>query len=464
LGPTWQPLGRLCLALAALALSALAAGLALGRPGLWNPAAVALAVLVAFGLGVVPPLRGYRFTAWVVAAVVAALVYPAAFQHWGPIDLRNRWLLLVVVQLVMFGMGTQMTLREFSGVMRMPRAVLVGSVCQFSIMPLVGYGLTRLFRFPPEISAGIVLIGACSSGLASNVLTYLAKGNLPLSITLTACNTLVAPVMTPLWMTLLAHEYVEVKFLAMMAEVIKIVVVPVAAALLCDYLHHASPRARRAVGAVALLAVAYLAALALGGWRLVESTLADTPARGALELAFTVVTFGLIAVLAAVVYRLLTRRLPGLDRVMPLLSMGGIIYFTAVTTAAGRESLLTVGGLLFVAAALHNTAGYCLGYGISRAAGLDVRSARTVAFEVGLHNGGMASGLAAAMEKLGTVGLPAAIFSPWMNVSGSVLANYWRKRPVPGGDAAPLPSPRNQREMAPSAAPQLNRKSVTEPG
>jgi BASS family bile acid:Na+ symporter len=118
------------------------------------------------------------------------------------------------------------------------------------------------------------------------------------------------------------------------------------------------------------------------------------------------------------------------QRAMPVFSMFGIIYFTAVTTAAGRNELLAIGGLLICAAMLHNTAGYVLGYWLSRAMGLNRINARTVAIEVGLQNGGMASGLAAAMGKLGTVGLASAIFSPWMNVSGSMLANHWRKRPV----------------------------------
>jgi BASS family bile acid:Na+ symporter len=122
--------------------------------------------------------------------------------------------------------------------------------------------------------------------------------------------------------------------------------------------------------------------------------------------------------------------MPSLDRWMPLASMFGIVYFTAVTTAAGRDDLLKVGGVLFLAAAIHNGLGYFFGYWLSRALGMDRASARTVAFEVGLQNGGMASGLAGAMGKLGTVGLAAAVFSPWMNVSGSVLANYWRKRPT----------------------------------
>jgi BASS family bile acid:Na+ symporter len=112
------------------------------------------------------------------------------------------------------------------------------------------------------------------------------------------------------------------------------------------------------------------------------------------------------------------------------LTLAGIIYFTTVTTAAGRDNLMKVGLLLFLAAAIHNALGYVFGYWLSRAAGLDKNSARSVAFEVGLRNGAMASGLAAQMGKLGTIGLAAAIFSPWMNVSGSILGNYWRKCPA----------------------------------
>jgi BASS family bile acid:Na+ symporter len=91
---------------------------------------------------------------------------------------------------------------------------------------------------------------------------------------------------------------------------------------------------------------------------------------------------------------------------------------------------------LFLAAVIHNTLGYVLGYWLSRALGLDRTSARTVAFEVGLQNGGMATGLAGKMGRLATVGLAAIVFSPWMNISGSILANYWRRRPVDDAAAA----------------------------
>ena len=420
-----------CLVAAGAALGALLVGLALGNPAVWQPAAVVCGVGLAIGLGAVAPLRGYQFTAWIVAVVVAAMIYPTHFLHVGSVDLRNRWLFLFIIQMVMFGMGTQMSLRDFAGVLKMPWGVFVGIFCQFTVMPLVGFGLAKVFGLSPEIGAGVVLIGSCSSGLASNVMVYLARANLALSITLVSVATLLAPLMTPLWMKLLAGEMVEVKFFDMMTKIITIVVVPIGAALLHDYLKRASARGRRTVFSAAAVGVAWLMVLSLGGWDLLAARLSD-----AVIPWISMLGFLLGAIVAGTVYHWLTLRLPSVSRWMPLASMFGIIYFTAVTTAAGRNELLSVGGILVLAAIIHNSAGYCLGYWLSRAMGLDRTSARTVAIEVGLQNGGMASVLANDMGKLGTVGLAAAIFSPWMNVSGSVLANYWRRRPVDAGSGA----------------------------
>ncbi len=423
---------KVCLGVSALALVALAAGLIAGRAGLWQPAAVAAAAGLALGLGAFAGTRGYQFTAWIVTAVVAGMVYPAAFLRWGDFDLRNKWVILLVVQAVMFGMGTQMSLRDFAGVVRAPRGVLVGIICHFSVMPLVGLALTRIFNFPAEIAAGIILIGSCSSGLASNVMAYLAQANLALSVTVTAITTMVAPIMTPFWMKLLAGRMVPVSFFAMMMEIIEIVIVPIGAALLHDYLKHASPRGRRRVMIFAGVGAVWLVGLAAGGWNWLGSVLpaAMLPAASGVGFVAGAVVFG-------VAYHRLATRWARVDRLMPLASMAGIVYFTTVTTAAGRDHLLQVGALLFLASALHNAAGYFFGYWLSRGAGLDVNSARSVAFEVGLQNGGMASGLAGAMGKLGTVGLAAAVFSPWMNISGSILANYWRRRP-PAGLGRPI--------------------------
>jgi len=396
----------------------------------WQPLVVFLAVALAIGLRLSPKLRGYQFTAWIIAAVTAAMIFPGAFKQWYGVNLREKWLILLVVQTVMFGMGTQMSLKDFAGIAKSPRGVAVGIVCHFSVMPLVGLALTKVFHFEPEVAAGIILIGSCSSGLASNVMAYIARSNLPLSVTVTAITTMVAPIMTPFLMTRLAGTLVEVKFFNMMMEIIKMVIVPIGAALLHDHLKHASRNARRAAIALAAAGTLWLAGLTGGGWRILETHL------GAEALVvMDLLRFVAGAVVVGVAYHGFTRWLPRLDAWMPVASMAGIVYFTTVTTAAGRDNLLAVGGWLFLASALHNAAGYFFGYWLSRAAGLDKNSARSVAFEVGLQNGGMASGLAGAMGKLGTVGLAAAIFSPWMNISGSVLANYWHKRPARSPEA-----------------------------
>ena len=399
-------------------------GLLMGSTAVWNPALLGLAVCGAIGLGALTKWKGYQYTAWIVAAVVAGLAYPSAFLRWGEFDLRSPWLVLLVVQGVMFGMGTQMRLGDFKGVAKTPRAVLVGLLCQFTIMPLSGLLLITVFQFPPEIAAGIILIGSCSSGLASNVMTYLAGANLVLSITVTACATLLAPFCTPFLMKLLAGTLIEIDFLGMMVQIVKIVLVPIGAALLHDALKRMDARGQKRVYAAAMASGLYLALLVLGGWNWISAN--ATPE---LATALNILGFFAGAVLFGVLYHRLTLRIQRLDGWMPYLSMFGIIYFTTVTTAAGRDQLLQIGLLLFLAAVLHNAAGYTLGYWFSRFLGLDAQSARAMALEVGMQNGGMASGIAGSMGKLGTLGLASAVFSPWMNISGSILANYWKKHP-----------------------------------
>lgn len=413
---------RVSLIVAAIGLLTLLAGLFAGSSELWRPSAIIALLGLALGIGGFPSLKGFTFTVWILVAVAAGMIYPAAFSRWGGIDLRNKWLVLFVVQLVMFGMGTQMKLHDFAGVLKMPWGVFIAVACQFLVMPLSGWALTKLFPLPDEMAAGVILIGCCSSGLASNVMTYLAGGNLPLSITATAITTLLAPLMTPLWMKVLAGTLVEVRFTHMMLEIVKIVLVPIAAALLHDVLVTAAPTWRRQLLMVCALAAGWLALLLTG-------VVAGAPGSGT-SLALELSGFVAGAFVVGLAYHLIVSRWAAVERSMPVFSMTGIIYFTTITTAAGRDNLMQVGLVLFLVAALHNGAGYFLGYWLSRLAGLDARSCRTVAFEVGLQNGGMASGLAGAMGKLATVGLAAAIFSPWMNISGSVLANYWKRRPV----------------------------------
>lgn len=190
-------------------------------------------VFFALSLQLVEKLKGFSFTIWIFAAVAASLFYPHLFTEIEGFQLKL--LMVPLLQIIMFGMGTTMSLKDFAGVIKMPKGVLIGVVCQFSIMPIIGVSLANLFGFPAEIAAGIVLVGSSPSGLASNVMSFIAKANLALSVTLTAVATLLAPIMTPLLMKLLAGQYVPIDFIGMMWSILKMVIFPIILGLVVNH-------------------------------------------------------------------------------------------------------------------------------------------------------------------------------------------------------------------------------------
>lgn len=325
-------------------------------------AAVFSATLIALGVTWTPRLRKAAFTVWVLAFVVTAFCYPNAFLTWG--DFNVKTLIVPLIQLIMFGMGATLTLADFTRVVKMPRAVLIGMFLQFSIMPLLGFALAKAFGFEAAVAAGIILIGSCPGGVASNLMTYLSKGNVALSVTMTACSTLVAPLMTPFLMKIFAGTLVEIVFMDFVISILKIVVVPIAIGLI------------------------------------VNSGLKKLNARGA-----------------------------WLDRGLSFIAMFGICLIIGIIIGDSRDKLLTIGLALVAVSIVHNLAGYLLGYFGARLAKLDESSCRTVAIEVGLQNGGMATALAINVIKDPLTALAPAIFGPWMNISGSMLASWWGARP-----------------------------------
>lgn len=303
-------------------------------------------------------MKQYAFTFSILIAVVISMIFPQYFIEINGFPLKK--LIVPLLQVIMFGMGTTMSWDDFANVVKMPKAVMVGLVCQFTIMPAVGFLLTCLFSFPPEIAAGILLVGCSPSGLASNVMAYIAKANVALSITITSLATLLAPLLTPLLMKLLAGQLIEIHFWSMMTDILNMIILPIVA-----------------------------------GW---------------------------------IVRRLAGPYLAWFSKILPLISMAGIALIIVIITAAGRDSLLSIGFLLVFAVFLHNVSGYILGYWGSRMMGLNEQSCRTVAIEVGLQNAGLASGLALKMGHVATLGLAAALFGPIMNTTGSLLATWWGKR------------------------------------
>ncbi|MDB5016894.1 MAG: bile acid:sodium symporter family protein [Mucilaginibacter sp.] len=179
-------------------------------------------------------LKGFSFTTMIFAVVAAAMYYPQYFLHLGSFKLSA--LIIPFLQIIMFGMGSELSLKELVTVVKMPKAIVVGVVCHYTVMPLVGFALASLFNFPKEIAAGIILVGCCPSGLASNVMSYLARANLALSIAVTAISTLLAPLLTPLLMHLLAGKFIEINFWNMAWDTTKVVIIPIMAGLLFHYL------------------------------------------------------------------------------------------------------------------------------------------------------------------------------------------------------------------------------------
>jgi bile acid:Na+ symporter, BASS family len=153
--------------------------------------------------------------------------------------------------IVMFGMGLTIRPSDFRIVFSHPKDVLIGTVAQFTIMPLVAYFLTKAFALPAELAVGVILVGTCPGGTASNVMTFLAKGDVPLSVGITSVSTILAPVLTPLLTYLYAGESVNVNLLAMFLSIVQVVIVPICLGLIVT--HYFDRLAQRAVDVLPLV-------------------------------------------------------------------------------------------------------------------------------------------------------------------------------------------------------------------
>lgn len=415
-------LSRSLLAASLLFAAAFALAWALDRDALTGPLLTLTFVTLAVSCYGHPTRRRFAYTVWIFAAVTVSMTYPESFRRIGDFDLQRT--IVPLLQIIMFGMGSQLSLRNFADVIRMPHGVFVGIACQFTIMPLLGIGIATVFAFPPEIAAGIVLVGSSPSGLASNVMSFIARANLALSVTLTAVATLLAPLMTPLLMKLLAGQYVPIDFWNMMLSIVNIVILPIVAGLMFNAIGYG--RTRR--GSAIVQAAAYL--LVIVAKNVLNQQVNDVALQPFLTGTLTdVVWFSALPIAAALAFRHVAKgRKAWLDRIMALVSMVGIAVIITIITAAGRDSLMAIGLALILACLLHNVTGYFLGYWSCRLLSMDEQSCRTIALEVGMQNGGLASGIALEMGKVATIGLAPAVFGPMMNVTGSSLATWWRDK------------------------------------
>lgn len=163
---------------------------------------------------------GNTFALWVLVAAGLAIWSPEYFTWIGGY-------ITILLGIVMFGMGMTLKISDFKLILHYPKGVFIGVVSQFVVMPLIAFGLAKAFSLPPEIAVGVILVGCCPGGTSSNVMTFLAKGNTALSVTITSVTTLLAPIMTPALIYVLASEWLPVSFTAMFMSVIKVVLIPI---------------------------------------------------------------------------------------------------------------------------------------------------------------------------------------------------------------------------------------------
>ncbi len=297
---------------------------------------------------------GRWFPLIVIVAGAIALALPGVFRGWAP---GVPWLLA----LIMLGMG--MTLRpvDFAYVARRPIAFVIGVVAQFVIMPGVGWLLATTLPLSPELAVGVILVACAPGGTASNVMVYLARGDTALSVAMTSASTLLAPIVTPMLVLLLAGRFLPVQPGALFVSILQIVLVPV--------------------------------------------------------------------LLGFLLRRFAERQVEKVVPALPLVSVVGITAVVMAVVAGSATALLTSGLVILVAVVLHNVLGLGLGYLAARLCGLDESARRAISIEVGMQNSGLSASLA-AVHFNPVAALPAAVFSVWHNVSGSILAGYWARRPA----------------------------------
>ena len=189
---------------------------------------------------------GNTFAVWVILFAALAFALPGGFTWIAPY-------INLLLGIIMFGMGLTLKFKDFKQVITAPKEVITLVIAQYTIMPLLALGLVYLFQLPPEIAIGVILVGCSPGGTSSNVMTFLAKGNMALSVTATSVSTLLAPIVTPALTLLLASAWLPVSFSAMFISIIQIVLVPIALGVAVQYL--LGNKVEQAVGVLPLISV-----------------------------------------------------------------------------------------------------------------------------------------------------------------------------------------------------------------
>ena len=163
---------------------------------------------------------GKTFAIWALLSAMLGFIFPEFFASFAKF-------IVPILGIIMFGMGTTLRTEDFAEIIRRPKVVLVGLLAQFTLMPLIAYTLTLMFKLDPMIAVGVILVGCCPGGTSSNVITFLAKGDVALSVSITSISTLLAPIMTPILLKIFAGQLIDVELASMMLSIFKMVILAI---------------------------------------------------------------------------------------------------------------------------------------------------------------------------------------------------------------------------------------------
>ncbi|WP_313430708.1 bile acid:sodium symporter family protein [Siminovitchia terrae] len=202
---------------------------------------------------------GNTFAIWVLLFAALAFFMPGSFTWIAPY-------ISILLGIIMFGMGMTLSVDDFKEVLKHPKKVAIGVLAQFTIMPLIAFGLAVGFKLPPEVAAGVILVGCCPGGTSSNVMTFLARGNVALSVAITSCTTLLAPFITPALILWLASKWLPVSAGDMFLSVVKIVLIPIILGLIAKMLFRKQvEQSVKAMPLVSVIAIVAIVAAVVSG-------------------------------------------------------------------------------------------------------------------------------------------------------------------------------------------------------
>ena len=292
------------------------------------------------------------FPLWVIIFSIWAFFEP---DYWSSLS----YLIIPLLSLAMFSMGLTLKIDNFIKIFKDFKIIFLGVSLQFLLMPFLGFTLVKIFSLEQLIAIGVILVGCAPGGTASNVICYLARGDVALSISLTICSTILAVFLMPTIFWIYTGSNIEIPFFQMIISIFKIVIIPVILGVFLNSINFID--------------------------------------------------------------------LKKIKLCLPLIAVLSILFIITIIIASNSDQIFKHGPKIFLIVICHNLLGFFLGFFLSKKMKYSEKISRTIAIEIGMQNSGLATAL--AIKYFGTLSaLAGAFFSIWHNISGPLIATYWKNK------------------------------------